>query len=94
MDTQENKFKALAAFLDSLTPMEFGTFGVICAYILSYGLASSEQNSLGNWLELVGQYLLTVSAQANATPTEEEYNNLLEEVKNLRKEIELLKKKY
>ena len=48
-------------------------------------------SALGNWLEQVGQILLTITAQASATPSDEEYNNLVNEVKYLKEEIEKLK---
>lgn len=42
-------------------------------------------------LELVGQIILTISAQASATPETDQYNRLLVDVENLKAEIERLK---
>ena len=80
----ENYYNKLANFISNLTPFEFTTLGVIFGYFLSLSIPITELNSLGNWFELVGQILLTYSAQGTATPTNEQYNQLV-------KDVELLK---
>lgn len=50
-------------FLDSLTPLEFTTLGCIIGIIIASSLNNNEQNSVGNFLELVGQVILTNQAQ-------------------------------
>ena len=86
----ENYYTKLANLISNLSPFEFTTLGVIFGYLLSLTIPITELNSLGNWFELVGQILLTYSAQGTATPTNEEYNQLVNDVKLL-KEI-ILKK--
>ena len=86
----ENYYNKLANLLSSLSPIEFTTLGVIFGYFLSLTIPITELNSLGNWFELVGQILLTYFAQGTATPTNEEYNQLVNDV-NLLKEIVLKK---
>lgn len=86
-----NYYSTLSKLLSSLTPLEFTTLGVIFGYFLSISIPITELNSLGNWFELVGQILLTYSAQGTATPTNEEYNNLVNDVEML-KQIILNKK--
>lgn len=80
----ESYYNKLANLISNLTPFEFTTLGVIFGYFLSLSIPITELNSLGNWFELVGQILLTYSAQGTATPTNEQYNQLV-------KDVELLK---
>ncbi len=83
----ENYYNKLADLLSSLTPFEFTTIGVIFGYFISLQVPIAELNSLGNWFELVGQILLTYSAQGTATPTNEEYNQLVQDVELLKQII-------
>ena len=53
----------MSSLLQNLSPLEFGTIGCLIGLILSAALTSDELNSLGNFLELVGQVMLTVQAQ-------------------------------
>ena len=83
--------KSFSNWLDSSPPYEYSLTGVIIAYIIAPNLTNSAQNAFGNWLELVGQIILTISAQASATPETGQYNQLLADVENLKAEIERLK---
>ena len=56
-------FKSLSEFLKSLSPLELSTIGCVLGLIMIPTLTSDEQNSLGNFFELVGQVLLTSAAQ-------------------------------
>ena len=90
MEKNNCTFISFANLISELSPIEFTTLGVIVGYVLTVSLDVQTQNSLGNWFELVGQILLTASAQGSATLTNEEYNNLINDVKLL-KEIVLKK---
>ena len=83
--------KSFSNWLDSIPPYEYSLTGVIIAYIIAPNLTNSAQNAFGNWLALVGQIILTISAQASATPETGQYNQLLADVENLKAEIERLK---
>lgn len=83
--------KSFSNWLDSIPPYEYSLTGVIIAYIIAPNLTNSALNAFGNWLELVGQIILTISAQASATPKTGQYNQLLADVENLKAEIERLK---
>ena len=83
--------KSFSNWLDSIPPYEYSLTGVIIAYIIAPNLTNNAQNAFGNWLELVGQIILTISAQASATPETDQYNRLLADVENLKAEIERLK---
>ena len=81
----------LSNFLNSIPPYLYSLYATFFAYLISSFLDLNAMSALGNWLEQVGQILLTITAQASATPSDEEYNNLENEVKYLKEEIEKLK---
>ncbi len=88
-------FPSFSKFLSNISPMEFGTIGCLVGLLISYPLNSNEQNSIGNFFELVGQVILTIQAQQsiNSNPnlsadfndfkkqTEEKINLLIKELK-------------
>ncbi len=53
----------LSELLLSLNPYEFSTLAFLIGILLCEGLSADEQNSLGNFYELLGQTILTVGAQ-------------------------------
>ena len=64
------------------------TIASLTGLVIGQFLTQSEQNAIGNWLECVGQVLLTMGTK----PYINNYNNeLLSRVKYLEKEIEQLK---
>ena len=81
----------LSNFLNSIPPFLYSLYATFFAYLISSFLDLNAMSALGNWFEQVGQILLTIAAQASATPSDEEYNNLVNEVKFLKEEIEKLK---
>lgn len=83
----DNYYSRLANLISSLSPFEFTTLGVLFGYFISLTVPIVELNSLGNWFELIGQILLTYSAQGTATPTNEEYHNLVKDVQMLKQII-------
>mgnify|MGYP003301145531 CR=1 FL=1 len=85
MENNDSTFINFANLISTLSPIEFTTLGVIVGYVLTISLDIQTQNSLGNWFELVGQILLTASAQGSATLTNEEYNKLVSDVELLKK---------
>lgn len=67
-----NNFKkedisSFSNLLNSLSPLEFISFGCIISIIITQSINPNEQNSIGNFLEMVGQILLTSYAQASNT---------------------------
>lgn len=80
-------FKNISSFILSLSPFEFVTVGTIVGYLLSINLTTAEQNSVGNWLELVGQIVLTFNAQGsnNLPPSPKEFIDLQNKVCDLEK---------
>jgi len=61
-----HEIRSFVDWIMTLTPFEFTTLGIVTGYILSERLTINQQNSLGNWLELVGQIILTYNAQGTA----------------------------
>lgn len=91
-DEFRQTIQSFSDWLDQIPPYEYSLYATITGYIISLFLDTGAQNAFGNWLEQVGQIILTVSAQASATPTNDEYNALKAEIRNLRREIERLKR--
>ena len=83
----DNYFNKLANLISSLTPLEFTLTATLFGYFLSLSIDITELNSLGNWFELVGQTTLTYCAQGTATPTNDQYNTLVQDVEMLKKII-------
>lgn len=60
-----NDFVSLSDWLFSLNPYEFTMISTLIGFIISPQLNLNEQNSLGNFFELLGQVILTINAQAS-----------------------------
>ncbi|MCI6763538.1 hypothetical protein MSH26_01500 [bacterium] len=56
-------YSGLSNWLNTLDPYEFSLFGVIAAYLIAPSLNANQQNSIGNFLEEIGQIILTIAAQ-------------------------------
>ncbi len=86
----KQNLKNLTSIILKLSPFEFVTLGTIVGYILSVNLTINEQNSLGNWFELVGQIILTFNAQGsiNIPPSPKDYLDLKKKVEDLEKIIQ------
>ena len=83
------------AFVDLLLSMneyELSILAFAIATILAPTITINQQNSLGNFFELIGQTLLTINAQAiNLQPSAPSRLELNEKIKRLEKEIQTLK---
>ena len=89
----KESIQSFSDWLDSIPPYEFSLYASLVAYLIAPTLSISSQNALGNWFEQLGQILLTISAQASATPSNEEYKHLVNKVKQLENELKDLKSK-
>ena len=92
-DFDFSSVKDFASWILKLSPLEFTTLGTIIGYLISSVLTVQEQNSVGNWFELVGQIILTFNAQgsANIPPSASQYCSLVNQVINLQQQINELK---
>ena len=67
---QNEKVRDFVEYILNLTPNEMGVIASAVGVLLSQPLTAMQQNSIGNFFELVGQVMLAISAQgqyANAT---------------------------
>ena len=84
------------AFIDlllSINEYELTILGCAIGLLLAPTMTINQQNSLGNFFELIGQVLLTVNAQAvNLQPSAPSRQQLNEKIKKLEKELENLKR--
>ena len=69
MDNQSFKkfinqdFSELSNWIDTLNPYEFALVGALIAFLIAPTLNANQMNSIGNFLEEIGQVLLTISSQ-------------------------------
>lgn len=79
--------------LSNLSPTELISIGYIISLILVESLSPYEQNTIGNFLELIGQALLTTFAQSSAidpninSPSQNEFNNLKADIKKIKDKL-------
>lgn len=57
------EIKNYANFLNKLSGNELAIIAMISGYYLSQNLTPEQQNSIGNFLEAVGQIMLCIGAQ-------------------------------
>lgn len=56
-------YASIGDFLFSLSGFEYGVIGALLGLLISTKLTINQQNSIGNFLELVGQTLLAIASQ-------------------------------
>lgn len=83
-------FNLLSKWLNSVNSYEFTLYGVVAAFLIAPTLNANEQNSLGNWLEVVGQILLSISSQTfnlnNSNFSSAELEKILNLISKLKKD--------
>ncbi|MBE6124584.1 MAG: hypothetical protein E7184_03555 [Erysipelotrichaceae bacterium] len=62
-----NHISSFSDYLFHLSPFQFTMLGIVLGIISCEALTTNQQNSLGNFLEEVGQILLTYNAHAQTT---------------------------
>lgn len=70
-----NDYKSIADFLFSFTGNEFAIMSSVIAFIISQNLDIDEVNSLGNFFEAVGQFMLCKAAQDQVIANKNNQNN-------------------
>ncbi len=93
-------FKGLSDWFSTLNPYEFTFVATIIGGVIAPLLNTSQQNSLGNFFEQIGQTLETISSQAQtvsawqqANQQNNNSNNCVNDINNLKMEIEKLRRK-
>ena len=83
------------AFVDlllSLNAYELSILGFALGALLAPTITVNQQNSLGNFFELIGQTLLTINAQeVNLQPNAPSRKQLNDKISKLEKELQALK---
>lgn len=99
-------FNSLSNWINTLNPYEFALIGVIAAFLIAPTLNANQQNSIGNFLEEIGQILLAIAAQKITVSQSQQGNTTSQgifdsanssppnssDIDSLRKEIEELKR--
>lgn len=95
-------FNSFSDWLFSLNPYEFSLIAVAIGLVISPTLTVNQQNSLGNFFELLGQVILTINAQNTTlrqskakTPNIKSYfetSSLEEEILKIKEELIQLRK--
>ena len=70
-----NDYKSLADFLFSFTGNEFAIISSIIGFVISQNLDIDEVNSLGNFFENIGQFMLAKAAQDQVIYNRDRRNN-------------------
>ncbi|WP_053956742.1 hypothetical protein [Inediibacterium massiliense] len=80
----------------NLPPDTFSILATLLGLGIANGLDLNQQNSLGNFIEQLGQTILTVSAQAQSQQSQQEQQQQNEQIQlqieYLKKQIEYLEK--
>lgn len=80
-------------YLLTLSANELTLLAVGIGFLLSANIDANKQNSLGNFFELIGQLLLTLSAQnIELQPDYPSRQEIQQQINYLKQEIEKLKK--
>lgn len=74
-------------FPPSIDPHTFSIIAVAVGYACVGDYNANEQNSIGNWLILVGQYILTHAAQQQLIESRIENNNINSNSKKAKKVV-------
>ena len=88
-DNKNNHFSQFSKWLESLSPTEFALIATLTGLTIGQCLSQPEQNAIGNWLECVGQILLTMGTKPY--PNNIAVDNINIQIEQLKKEIEHLK---
>ncbi len=94
-DFLNQDFVSFSKWLYTLNPYEFTFIATVLGFIISPSLTINEQNSLGNFFELLGQVILTVNAQGSTLKQKRKEKPGIRhnfETPSLEEEILLLKK--
>lgn len=80
----KNPITLFVDYLFSINPYELSLIANILGMILTVPLNANQQNTLGNFFELIGQQILTIQAQnANLSPNQNsniDINSLLQQI--------------
>lgn len=85
------------SFSNSIGPDQLTLLATLIGIILSNDLDSDELNALGNFIELIGQAVLTIAAQQDNLESLQDCNHkiqcLSKQIEQLNKQIQCLKQR-
>lgn len=85
-------YKSFSKWLFSLDAYTFTLIGTIAGFVISPTLTINEQNSLGNFFELLGQVILTINAQGTTLEQRKNKNSSIKpEIESSSLEEEIIK---
>lgn len=87
---EKEKIKSIVKWLYKLSPLELISTGCIIAIIICECTSVNEQAVIGNFLEQIGQIILTASSQAQAVDPNYISASLCQ-LKTLQKQIDYIK---
>ena len=70
-----NDYKSLSDYLFSFTGNEFAIVSSIIGFVISQNLTIDQVNSLGNFFEAIGQFMLTKAAQDQVVANRKQNNS-------------------
>lgn len=70
-----NDYDSLADYLFSFTGNEFSIISSIIGFVISQNLTIDQANSLGNFFELIGQFMITKAAQDQVLQSKQNNRN-------------------
>lgn len=88
-DHDYKHFSQFSKWLESLSPTEFALIASLTGLTIGQFLTQPEQNAIGNWLECVGQVLLTMGTKPY--PKTIPLDDINDQLEKLKKEIEQIK---
>lgn len=68
-------YRRLSRYLFNFSGNEFGIIGAVAGYLICQNLDIDEQNSIGNFFELIGQMILAIAAQNQVKNNDQNQNN-------------------
>ena len=70
-----NDYDSLADYLFSFTGNEFSIISSIIGFVISQNLTIDQANSLGNFFDLLGQFMITKAAQDQVLQSKQNNRN-------------------
>ena len=70
-----NDYDSLADYLFSFTGNEFSIISSIIGFVISQNLTIDQANSLGNFFELIGQFMISKAAQDQVLQSKQNNRN-------------------
>ncbi|MCT4619919.1 MAG: hypothetical protein N4A62_11095 [Marinisporobacter sp.] len=76
----------------NLPPEQFTLLSYLVALLLVQNLDANEQNALGNFIEAVGQAILTIAAQEQLQQSQSNQQQMCQQMDLIKKQIEIFER--